>query len=158
MDKLLNWWGGLEPREQLVVSVGGVLMALGLFFFLILNPLLNWQDREQRYLQQTMADANEVRQLAARVIAKKQSGNNPQEKSSLSVLIDNSLRENELVMRGYQPGKNNDARLRLENAAYSSLAQWLHDLEYRHGITILDLSMTPAKVSGRLMVSVRVSQ
>jgi general secretion pathway protein M len=73
------------------------------------------------------------------------------------VLINNSLNENELIMLGFQPGSKNDARLRLENVAYSSLTQWLYDLEYRHGINIEDLSLTPSKFSGRLMVSVRVS-
>ena len=49
-------------------------------------------------------------------------------------------------------------RLRLENAAYPALVQWLYDLEYRHGVSILDLSLTPATASGRLMVSLRVSK
>ena len=158
MDKLIIWWEGLDTREQLVVAMGGLIMALGAFVFLALLPLLNWQDQEQLRLQQTIDEANEVRQLAARIQLKKQTQGNTKPNEGLSVLVDNSLRENELIMRGFQPGRNNDARLRLENAAYPSLAQWLFDLEYRHGVTILDLSLTPAKTSGRLMVSVRLSK
>lgn len=158
MDRVTLWWQNLEPREQLVVAAGTVAVTLGLLFFLVVAPVLEWQQREQQQLQRAIANANEVSQLAARVLAAQQPDNTKKPETSLSVLIDNSLRERQLVMRGYQPGNNNDARLRLENADYASLIQWLYDLEYQHGITILELSLTPAQTPGRLTVSVRVSR
>ncbi|MBX2809595.1 MAG: type II secretion system protein M, partial [Cellvibrionaceae bacterium] len=127
-------------------------------FLLVVNPLLNWRDDELRRFEQSQSELAEVSNLVAQIKAQGASGSNKPRQSSLSVLIDNSLRENALVMRGFQPGGNQDARLRLENAAYSDLAQWLYDLEYRHGVNVQELSLTPAKVSGRLMVTVRVSQ
>ena len=158
MDRIRLWWQDLEPREQLVVALGGGLIIPGLLYFLIIAPVLDWRAREQQQLQRAIANANEVSQLVARVLAKQQSGDTEAVKTTLSVLIDESLRERNLVMRGYQPGPNDDARLRLENADYSSLIQWLYDLEYRHGITIQDLSLTPAQTPGRLMASLRVSR
>ncbi len=158
MDRLLAWWENHEPREQMILAVVGVVLAIFLFFFLAIDPVMSWHEKEKIRLERSLADVAEVKQLAARVQAKKKSSNNQRSKQSLAVLIDSSLRENELVMRGFQPGSKQDARLRLENAAYSSLAQWLYDLEYKHGVSIEDLSLTPAKLSGRLMVSVRVSQ
>jgi general secretion pathway protein M len=158
MDRVISWWQTLESREQIMVAIGGIFLAIALFFFLIISPMMSWHDRVEKKLDQSMATAAEVKQLAAQVKAKKQAGGSAKPNQGLSVLIDSSLRENKLVMRGFQPGANNDARLRLENAAYSSLAQWLYDLEYRHGVSVLDLSLTPASTSGRLMVSVRVSK
>jgi general secretion pathway protein M len=158
MDKLINWWEGYEPREQIIIAIVGSALALFLLFMLVIDPVLSWHDRELKKLEQSKELVVEVKELAARVKAKKRSGGNKRANKGLSVLIDSSLRENELVMRGFQPGANKDARLRLENAAYPSLAQWLYDLEYRHNVTVLDLSLTPAKASGRLMVNIRVSQ
>ncbi|MGH1486803.1 MAG: type II secretion system protein GspM [Cellvibrionaceae bacterium] len=158
MDKLITWWEGYEPREQMIIAIVGTLFAVFLFFMLLIDPVMSWHDSERKKLAQSESLVLEVKELAARIKAKKQSGGNKRSNKSLSVLIDSSLRENELVMRGFQPGANKDARLRLENAAYPSLAQWLYDLEYRHNVTVIDLSLTPAKASGRLMVNVRVSQ
>ena len=158
MDRIVSSWQGLGSREQIMVCFGVVALLLGLVFLLAVNPLLNWQETTQKRLNQTIADTTLVQQLAARVNAQKQAGDQRETSKGLSVLIDNSLRENKLAMRGYQPGNNNDARLRLENADYPALVQWLYDLEYRHGVRILELSLTPATVPGQLMVSLRVSK
>lgn len=158
MDKLIAWWDDHTPKEQMILGAVGVAVILFLLFTLVISPVLDWHSSEKRKLEQTKELVTEVRQLVASVKANKKAGGNQKANKSLSVLIDSSLRENELVMRGFQPGANRDARLRLDNAAYPSLAQWLYDLEYRHNVSILDLSLTPAKVSGRLMVNIRVSQ
>ena len=157
MEKLMSWWESYEPREQIVLAVVGGAFALFLFFMILISPVMDWHSSEEKGLAREQQLLTDVKQLAAQIKAKGQS-NNQQQNKSLSVLIDTSLRENELVMRGFQPGANRDARLRLENAAYPALMQWLHDLEYRHNIKILDLSLTPAQASGRLMVNIRVGQ
>jgi hypothetical protein len=43
--------------------------------------------------------------------------------SDLLNLVDNSLQKNDLTMSGFQPGKNNDTRLRLSDVPYESLVQ-----------------------------------
>lgn len=157
MDKLMEYWYQKNSQEQTILAVVAGLAVLFLIYLLIVGPLLGWRNSAEQRYERNRQELAEVQQLAAQVKAKKaQPGNS--KKSNLSVLIDKSLRENDLEMRGFQPGSNQDARLRLENAAYPSLMQWLYDLEYRHGIHVDELSLTPAQASGRLMVSVRVSQ
>lgn len=157
MDKLMEYWYQKNSQEQTILAAVAGLAVLFLIYLLIVAPLLGWRNSAEQRYERNRQELAEVQQLAAQVKAKEaQPGNS--KKSNLSVLIDKSLRENDLEMRGFQPGSNQDARLRLENAAYPSLMQWLYDLEYRHGIHVDELSLTPAQVSGRLMVSVRVSQ
>ena len=158
MDKLITWWEGYEPREQMIIAVVGAMFALFLFFMLLIDPVMTWHQSERKKLAQSESLVVEVKALAARIKANKQAGGDQRSNRNLSVLIDSSLRKNELVMRGFQPGANKDARLRLENAAYPALAQWLYDLEYQHKVTVIDLSLTPAKTAGRLMVNLRVGQ
>lgn len=159
LDRLQSWLQTLAPREQVMVCICAVVVTLGMFFFLAVNPLLDWHEQEKKRLQRSAADLIEARQLASRIKAKQRSGNtNKKSNQNLAVLIDSSLQKNELSMRGFQPGNKNDARLRLENAAYSSLVQLLYDLEYEHGVSVLDLSLSPAKTSGHLMVSMRVTK
>jgi len=158
MDKIISWWEEHDPREQMMIAVGGFVAAVILFFLFAISPVMDWHAQEKKRLQQTKADVSEVQTLAARVQAKKTAGNNKKGSQTLAVLIDNSIRENDLVMRGFQPGSKKDARLRLENAPYPALAQWLYDLEYQHKVKVEDLSLTPSKLAGRLMVSLRVAE
>lgn len=158
MDKVISWWEEHDPREQMIIVVGGFVAAVILFFLFVISPVMDWHAQEKKRLGQAKEDVVEVQALAARVQAKKRAGNNKKGSQSLAVLIDNSIRENELVMRGFQPGSKKDARLRLENAPYPALTQWLYDLEYQHKVKIEDLSLTPSKLAGRLMVSLRVAE
>lgn len=157
MEKLISWWQGYEPREQVVLGAVGGAFVLFLLFLLVFAPLIDWHAKEKKNLVREQELLVDVKRLVAQIKAKGKD-NQSQGQQSLSVLIDNSLRENQLVMRGFQPGANRDARLRLDNAAYPALMQWLHDLEYRHKLSILDLSLTPARAPGHLMVNVRVGQ
>jgi general secretion pathway protein M len=157
MDKLIQWWEDHIPREQIILGGCGIALVVFLFYFFAIDPVINWRIAEKDRLARTQAESIDVMQLVARVKAEKTSGKVVKDDGSLAVLINNSLNENNLVMRGFQPGSKNDARLRLENVAYSSLMQWLYDLEYRHGINIEDLSLTPSNFAGHLMVSLRVS-
>ena len=158
MDKLIEYWHQKNSKEQMILAVVAAACVLFLIYLLVVSPLLGWRNNEEKRYQQNRQELAEVKQLAAQVKANEAAKPSNGKKSNLSVLIDKSLRENDLQMRGFQPGSNQDARLRLENAAYPSLMQWLYDLEYRHGLHISELSLTPAQASGRLMVSVRVSQ
>jgi len=158
MDKWLAKWHGYQPREQVMLMLLGVAVAIFLIVMLVIVPLQDWRNTEQQRLDNSGNELTRVRSLVAQIKAKEAAPTRNTNRQSLAVLIDNSLRENDLIMRGFQPGSNQDARLRLENAAYPDLAQWLYDLEYKHGVNIQELSLTPARVSGRLMVNLRVSR
>lgn len=158
MDKWLDKWHSFQPREQMMLIFLGVATAIFLIVMVVIVPLQDWRASEQQRLTNSANELSRVRELVAQIKAKENTPTRTTRKESLAVLIDNSLRENDLVMRGFQPGSNQDARLRLENAAYPDLAQWLYDLEYEHGVNIKELSLTPARVSGRLMVNLRVSR
>ncbi|MEO0444289.1 MAG: type II secretion system protein GspM [Pseudomonadota bacterium] len=157
MDKLLSWWEGLESREQMMVAIGGFILALLLFYLLAVAPLMSWHKQEEKRLAQTTEDLKEVKQLVARIQANDR-GNSGGGNQNLAAVVDSSLRSNQLEMKGFQPGANNDARLRLENAPYPALAQWLYELEYQHSLTVLELGLNPSSIQGRLMVSIRLGQ
>lgn len=157
MDKVTQWWQDHSSREQIVLGLSGAALLVFLFYLLAIEPVMTWRSTEQNRLMQVQVERVEVNQLVARVKSEKNIAGVVKGNDNLAVIINDSLNENKLIMRGFQPGSKNDARLRLDDVAYKSLIQWLYDLEYRHGINIEDLSLTPSKFPGRLMVSVRVS-
>ena len=160
METLKERWYGLTVREQkTLITLGFATVIFAVYMFLVL-PLFNMKIEQQRRLQSSLDELAQVRQLVAQVEAQEENGSSSPNRGSqnLSVLIDSSLRENGLQMRGFQPGSAGDARLRLENAAYPDLMQWLYDIEYKHQVVVQELSLAPATVSGRLMVNMRVSK
>lgn len=158
MDRWLEKWHSYQPREQVMLVILGVAVVIFLLVILVVVPLQDWRATEQQRLTNSQNELMRVRELVAQIKANNVRSKPRGNEQSLAVLIDNSLSKNQLVMRGFQPGGNQDARLRLENAAYPDLAQWLYDLEYIHRVNIQDLSLTPARVSGRLMVNLRISR
>lgn len=158
MQQWLDKWHNFQPREQMMLMLLAVAMVIFIIVMLVIVPLQNWRANEEQRAINSANELTRVRELVAQIKAKEAAPTRNSNQESLAVVIDNSLRKNDLIMRGFQPGSNQDARLRLENAAYPDLAQWLYDLEYEHGINIQELSLTPARVSGRLMVNLRVSR
>lgn len=151
-------WVQLERREQVVVIIGVVMFALGSLFFFVLLPLESWRSTAVENLDSSQAELNEVRQLVAQIQAQESMFGTTELAKNLSVLVDTSLRKNNLSMRGFQPGNDNTVRLRLEEASFSAFIQWLYELEYEHNVTVLDLSITPSRTPGRSVVSIRISQ
>ncbi len=156
-ERLLDNWQQRPAKEQMILSVLGVLMICALLYLLVFEPIMSWRAQEEKKLVANERLSTQVNSLVERHQARKSSGGNAATEG-LAVLVDKSLREYSLSMQGFQPGKKNDARLRLSNVAYQPLTQWLYDLEYRYGISIEELTISQAKAPGLLMASVRLKQ
>jgi general secretion pathway protein M len=150
-----NWYE--RPlSEKRILSAVAVLVVLSMFYLLIFDPIVTWREKEQKKLSANSRVYSQVVRLVERFEAQQSSGNNKDE--GLATLIDKSLQENGLAMRGFQPGRNNDARLRLSDVAYEPLVQWLYDIEYQHHVSIEELSVTQTKTPGLLIANIRVKK
>lgn len=156
MEKLIDNWKERPPSERMILAALAVMMVCTLLYLLVFDPLISWREREQSRLKGNERKLVQVEGLVKRF--EQQPAEGEQSAEGLASLIDASLRKNSLTMRGIQPGKNNDARLRLSNVPYESLTQWLYDLEYNHQISIEELNISQAKSQGLLMVNIRVKK
>jgi len=156
-EGLLDSWQQRPAKEQMILSALGVLIVCALLYLFVFEPIVSWRAQEAKKLMANERLATQVNSLVDRYQARKSSGK-AGVSEGLAVLVDKSLREYDLSMQGFQPGKKNDARLRLSNVAYQPLTQWLYDLEYRYGISIEELTVSQAKEPGLLMASVRLRQ
>ena len=154
MESFIENWQQRSSSEKVTLAGVAALVVLGLFYLFVFDPIVSWQQQEKKRLVVNERVLGEVTALAKRFDTQANVGT--ENDTGLASMIDSSLQKNNLTMRGFQPGKKNDARLRLSNVAYDSLTQWLYDLEYQHNIAIEELSVTQAKTPGLLMVSVRV--
>lgn len=152
---LQQWWNGLEARERRTLLIGGVALALILFFFGIWLPAHREADRlaerlaEQRallaWMQQTGAEAQSLRAAGAGGAQPVGIGN-----QALFSFVDQSAREAGLAsaLRQVEPTGEQRVRVTLQQANFDLLMQWLVTLKTRHGVDASTLSVRRSENPG----------
>jgi type II secretory pathway component PulM len=156
LESIKDNWQQRPSSEQRVLILVAVLMICSAFYLLVADPLMAWREKENKRVITSQREYTEMIPLVSRLQKQQSAGVAVTE--GLAGQIDKSLQENGLSMRGFQPGQNNDARLRLSDVNYESLIQWLYDVEYNYSLTLEELSISQAKTAGLLMASIRVKQ
>lgn len=135
-----EWFQELAPREQLMVSIAGVVAAAMLFFLLVWEPLLEESSRLDTdildarelvlFMQQASAEAKSLGGGARRA---------PQaNRRSLLSEVDSSSKRSgmESSITRIQPEEQTRVRLWIEDARFDTLMAWLHQLQNRQGIVL----------------------
>lgn len=148
MNEFKNWFLQNSPREQLLLAVGAIAVAVALLYVGLLLPLINARDKQQVNNRAVMAQQIEVRRLAAEVLGQQQSGATNQ--SSLAQITNTTLRNNDLKMEDFQPTGNDNVRVRLANVEFNKVMSWLNELENKEGVQIKEVSVTAGDVQGLL--------
>jgi general secretion pathway protein M len=152
LNKLRTWYASLQEREQRMVAVGGISVAVLILVFGLLLPLQsavsNATDRNTRKredLAWMQVNAAEIR----RTVPPADTGEAP------VVLVDRVGRENGLTdaLRGTQPS-GNGARVQLESAPFDILVVWLATLDERYGLATESITLDRAARPGAVNASV----
>lgn len=152
---LRDKWQQLSLREQRLVLLTMVVVALSLFYFALWQPLNQGIEAQrlrlraqQQTLQQLAQDAAEV----ARLRAVQQRGAATGRKGSLLVTIERSARRKNLhqALQKVQPDGANGVRIWLDNVAFDDLIDWLDLLSRQHGFTISEISIERDTAPGRV--------
>lgn len=136
---------------------GAMAVAIYVVFVLILAPMANARDNLERQNQEAAQTLAEVRALASEYQGL--SGAGPGARSAggnLTVIVDSTVKANQLKMARFQPSSLGDVQVRFENALFNNIVAWLNDLEANNGVLIKDLSLTPGAAKGLVNVSVRL--
>ncbi|MCB5227245.1 type II secretion system protein M [Alishewanella sp. 16-MA] len=152
-QRFFQWWYGLASREQRLVLIAVPLVILGVFYWLI------WQPLHQAKQQNVVALQQMQQQLIALQQAKPllQLGDTSPERvgGSLAQIISNSARSFNIRVSRMQP-QNDQLQLVLDDIAYAQLLPWLHQLQYQNAVRLvsLDIGVTdkPGIVRVRRMV------
>ncbi|MGD8175128.1 type II secretion system protein GspM [Marinimicrobium sp. ARAG 43.8] len=159
MKAFFDWLDRYNRREQTILLIGGVAVVLYILWKALLVPLADWRDSQARTNVSTSQSLGRVELLAAQLEqARRQAQQGGNGGSNLSALVDSSLRANNLSMSGFQPGTGGQVRVRLDEVPYDRFMQWLHDMEYQHGVSVVDFSMAGTSEQGRVTVNIRLQQ
>jgi general secretion pathway protein M len=158
MNKLRAWYAGLQQREQRVVTVGGVALAVLILVVGILMPLqsavssaVKRNETKRLDLKWMQANAPEVRASGNQLAG--DTGEAP------VVLVDRVAREAGLAnaLRGTQP-TGTGVRVQLEAAPFDTLVTWLATLDERYGLAIESITVDRAARPGVVNASITFTQ
>ncbi|HEX3848677.1 MAG TPA: type II secretion system protein M [Steroidobacteraceae bacterium] len=158
MSRLQAWYAGLQLREQRMVLVGSISVAVLVLVFGILLPLQTAVSNATQRIDTKREDLEWMQINAAEVSA---AGNSlPADTGEAPlVLVDRVGREAGLgsALRGTQP-EGNGIRVQLEGASFDTLVGWLAALDERYGVAIDAMTIDRAAKPGEVNASISFAQ
>lgn len=146
MNALTTWWLARARRERRALLVGGVVLAVLLFWALAWKPLADARSALLEGNARLAMDLQGMRTLAASAspVAVGESAARDRAGQSLLALADAGLRETGLAggLVRIEPAGTGRVRLRLESVAFDPLADWLQALRRQYGVRVAELAVT----------------
>ncbi len=157
MNRLRAWYDGLQPREQRLVGLGSLALAVLLLVGGLLLPLQSALSTARERREARRDDLQWMRQNAALVSAGGSLVIDTNEPPV--VLVDRVGREIGLggALRGTQPS-GAGVRVQLEAAPFDTLVTWLATLEQRYGLAIESVTVDRTAAPGLVNANVTVTQ
>lgn len=154
MDALRDWFNELPPRERVLVSAAGLLLALAIVVLGAVRPLSSKAVRNAEIVADREALLAELDDVAAR-LGPQQGGSNPAAAAggqSLVLIVDRTTRSRGLAefLTRNQPDGENKIRLRFERAPFDTLVEWLVELQVRHGLSAQSANIDKSPERGRV--------
>jgi len=153
-----EWFHGLNQREQMSVMALGVAVVLYSLFQFVWTPLA--AKRDSLAMQNTAVAESLVRvdAMVSELQALKSSGASVGTRRNLTSVINQSTGRLNLPVSRLQPNSRGEIQVRLENAGFDDLLKWLHEMEYREGLLVREVSITQGGATGRVNATVRMAQ
>lgn len=148
----------LQPREQLLVGIAGMLIALALIYAAIWQPFAHARVRHAKELDAARAVASSLAIAETEVLSRGQRGAAPIVGSDVSLLsaVDQAAKSGTLTKppSRLQPDGENQARVWLEDVQFDVLMRWMYELQNNYGLRIdvadIERQPTPGLVNARL--------
>jgi type II secretory pathway component PulM len=122
-------WDALQAREQQILRFSAVLVALLLFYLLIIDPVYSGRDDAEQRLRSAQ-EAFSVAQRQALDLKAASSNRETPASGSLLTQVESSAQQQGLrnALKRLQPSGDDQIQVSLEGASYTQLIQWLSSL------------------------------
>ena len=147
-----DWFDTLQPRERVVLLVGGALAVLILGWGLAWSPLRTAtldMDAMLAEKHDILADARRLQSLGAPPVAPAASG------ESLVLVVDQTHRAHGLggTLSRNQPDGEDGIRVTFQRVPFAQLASWLGALQQGHGIVVISANLDGTQQPGLVNAS-----
>ena len=153
-----DWFAQLNQREQMSLFILSLAVGLYLLFVLIWSPLATKRDALEVQNSAIAGSLARVDAMVSELLQLRDGGAAVNTRRNLTSLINQSTSRMELQVSRLQPSSRGDIQVRLENAAFDDVLEWLHEMEYREGLLVREVSVTQAGSLGRVNATVRIAQ
>ncbi|QFU75023.1 type II secretion system protein M [Halioglobus maricola] len=153
-----EWYESLTQREQLSLVLLGLALALYFVYALAVAPIASARDEMARQNEALAASLQRVDVMASQVLQLRESGAGQGNRRNLTTVINRSTAALGLQVTRLQPNSRGEVQVRMEAVAFDQLLSWLHQMEYREGLSVQEASITPGGGSGRVNATVRLAQ
>lgn len=153
MENLKQWFGDLQDRERVLVSLGAVVVIVTVLF-LATQPLFSATEKARQRVAEKTTDlatlrnaSGEVERLGGERIT---SAGQP-----LVVIIDRSSSSAQLssYLKRNQPDGDNAIRVTFEGAPFNGIVDFLGDLQTTHGLALSSATLNKAQAEGTVNAS-----
>ncbi|MEH8022217.1 type II secretion system protein GspM [Rheinheimera metallidurans] len=148
-QQFLSWWATLQLREQRLVAGAVVVVVVGLFYWLLWQPLQQASVTQQKKVQAAQQQLNQLQQLLPQL--KAVNTTLARTGGSLQQIISSSARVAGITVNRMQQ-QNDTLTLVLANASFDQLVSWVHALQYQHGVKLVNLDIATADKPGIVQV------
>ena len=150
-----TWFESLQPRERLVIAVGGVVSILILAWSFAWTPLRNATGDLDRAVTEKHGTLTELRRFEAIGVTLPPSA---PPSGSLVLVVDQTHRAHGLggTLARNQPDGENGIRVSFQRVPFTRLLGWLDALQQGHGIFVesanMDSTQQPGLVNATLVL------
>jgi general secretion pathway protein M len=147
----------LQPREQLIVAAGGVVVALALIYLVLWQPFALARNHAQADLDAARALAARIEQLGAQAQQGHTAGRalaGPE--VSLLSAVDQASKDGILgkAPSRMQPDGDKQVRVWIEDVPFDAVLHWIDDLQSRYAVRVEGVTVerrpAPGTVNARL--------
>jgi general secretion pathway protein M len=160
--QLVPWrtrFEALQPREQLLVAVGGVVVLLALIYLGLWQPFALMRAHGEEQLRAARDLAGRIEQIGALAQQSHASFGTPVVGPGVSLLsaVDQAGKDGILgkPLSRINPDGDKQVRVWVDDVQFDALLRWVNDLQSRYGIRIDALAVERRPVAG--VVSARLT-
>lgn len=154
LQEILKYWMQLRPRERVMLSVGGAVMALLMVYLILWEPVFEESARLTASVKEQKALVAWMQKKSAEVKQLQQSvgGSSLQAGQSLLGVIDSTAKSAKLgpAMKRVEPDGQSRVRVWMEEASFDDMVRWLDKLQRAYGVTITSAVVDQSQQTGRV--------
>ncbi len=133
-----EWWSGLQASEQRTLLIGGIVLAVMGFYFLIWEPVHNEVADLEKQVAEQKAIKAWMQQAAVDVKQMQRSGQRQAISGGRSMLavVDQTVKRSGLggALKRLEPEGETAVRVWLEQASFDDVMRWLIQIEGQYGL------------------------
>jgi len=153
-----NWFTQFNPREQFSLLLLAIVLSGYLLYFMVWTPVVSMRDDMAARNHSAAESLQRVDAMVSEIIRLRSSGERGNRKRNLTLLVNQSTSRLKLSVSRMQPNSRGEIQVRLEGALFDDVLKWLHDMEYKQGLLVREVSITQAGTAGRVNASIRIAQ